>query len=228
MFYNNGKQFKKFGINHNIVSNVVNDKFDIQGIDSTEIKILIYILNYTDHKLIELFDENTIQVIYNETGLKSDINRNNISSNLSKINNNSSDISSYSGKISTNISDISSNLGKIDNNSSDISSNLGKINDNNEDTVALQNSNIKSFYNLDKIFIYDIEKGDQNVDKNNYYHIFEKEIIHNFIKDSYLQIILKVLTEISNYVLIGFFFKYYVIFMMKMMIYFTLYHFQMR
>ena len=35
--------------------------------------------------------------------------------------------------------------------------------------------------------------------------MFEKEIIYNFIKDSYLEIILKVLTEISNYVLIGYF-----------------------
>ena len=35
--------------------------------------------------------------------------------------------------------------------------------------------------------------------------MFEKGIIYNFIKDSYLEIILKVLTEISNYVLIGYF-----------------------
>ena len=35
--------------------------------------------------------------------------------------------------------------------------------------------------------------------------MFEKEIIYNFIKDSYLEIILKVLTEILNYVLIGYF-----------------------
>ena len=69
----------------------------------------------------------------------------------------------------------------------------------------LQNSNIKSFYNLDKVFIDDIEKGDQNVNKDNHFHIFEKEITYNFIKDSYLEIILKVLTEVSNYVLIGFF-----------------------
>ena len=53
------------------------------------------------------------------------------------------------------------------------------------------------------MFIYDIPKGDQTVSKNNHYNIFKKEIIHNFIKDSYLEIILKVLTEISNYVLIG-------------------------
>ena len=37
------------------------------------------------------------------------------------------------------------------------------------------------------------------------FHIFEKEIIHNFLKDSYLEIILKVLPEISNYILIGYF-----------------------
>ena len=79
------------------------------------------------------------------------------------------------------------------------------MNENKEDIISLQSSNIKAFYNLDKIFIYDIEKGHQNVDKDNYYHMFEKEIIYNFIKDSYLEIILKVLTEISNYVLIGYF-----------------------
>ena len=50
-----------------------------------------------------------------------------------------------------------------------------------------------------------IKKGYQNVNKDNYYHIFEKEIIDNFVKDSYQEIILKVLNEISNYVLIGFF-----------------------
>ena len=39
----------------------------------------------------------------------------------------------------------------------------------------------------------------------NHFHIFEKEITYDFIKNSYLEIALKVLTEISNYVLIGFF-----------------------
>ena len=94
---------------------------------------------------------------------------------------------------------------KIDENKENISTNSGKIDENKENIVLLQNSNIKAFYNLDKIFIYDIKKGYQNVNKNNYYHIFEKEIINIFVKDSYLEIILKVLTEISNYVLIGFF-----------------------
>ena len=79
------------------------------------------------------------------------------------------------------------------------------MNDNKDDIIALQNSNVKAFYNLDKIFIYDIEKGSETVSKNNHYHIFEKEMIYNFVKDSYLEIVLKVLTEVSNYVLIGFF-----------------------
>ena len=98
-FYNkHNKQFKKIVLKNNIISNVVNDKFDIQGVDSTEIKILTCIVNNSDNKSIELFDHNTIQVIYNETTLKLDINRNNISSNLSKINNNESDISSNLSK----------------------------------------------------------------------------------------------------------------------------------
>ena len=58
---------------------------------------------------------------------------------------------------------------------------------------------------MDKIFIYDIEKKDQIVNKDNYFHIFKKEIIYNFVKDSYLEIILKVLTVVSNYVLIGYY-----------------------
>ena len=80
-----------------------------------------------------------------------------------------------------NIDNISSNLEKIDENNENIASKLEKINENKEDILSLQNSNFKSFYNLDEIFIYDIEKGYQNVDKDNYYHMFEKEIIYNFI-----------------------------------------------
>ena len=210
-FYNNGKEFKKFSIYNNRISNIVKDEFEIQSIDSTEIKLLIYLINNVDYKKIELFD-NTIQIIYNETNLKSDINKDNIASNLKKINDNSDkldvntdNISSNLEKINDNSSDISSNLGKIDANISDIAFNLEKINDNKDDIIALQTANVKAFYNLDRIFIYDIENGYKTVSSNNYYHIFEKEISHTFTKNSYLEIILKVLTEISNYVLIGYF-----------------------
>ena len=150
---------------------------------------------------------NTLSINNNLTDLESDIlsnsgristNEGNISSNLQDIETNQRNISSDLGKIQT-------NEGKISTNEGNISSNLEKINNNKDDILALQNINIKAFYNLDKIFIYDIKKGDQIVSKNNHYHIFEKEIIHNFVKNSYLEIILKVLTEVSNYVLIGFF-----------------------
>ena len=89
-FYSNNKKFKEVRLNHNIISNVVNDKFDIQAINSTRINILIYLVNNNkNNKLIESSDNN-IQVIYNDNidVLKSDTNKNNISSNLSKINDN--------------------------------------------------------------------------------------------------------------------------------------------
>ena len=46
----NSKQFKKIVLEHDRISNVVNDKFDIQGIDSTEIKIHVYVINNSDNK----------------------------------------------------------------------------------------------------------------------------------------------------------------------------------
>ena len=96
-FYSNNKKFKKVVLNHNITSNVVNDKFNIQGINSTRINILIYIVNNNKkNKFIELFDYDTVQVIYKDNidVLKSDINKNNISSNLEIINTNKNNISS--------------------------------------------------------------------------------------------------------------------------------------
>ena len=190
-FYNNKRQFKKIELQHDRSSKVINDKFEIQTIDSNQIDIAIYYENNTDSKKIELIGHNTIQISYVENDSKLDINTTNISDNL--------------GKIDTNTSSISDNLGKINTNTSNISDNLEKINDNKDDIITLQTSNVKAFYNLDQIFIYDIEKGNQNVDKDNHFHIFEKEITYDFIKNSYLEIALKVLTEISNYVLIGFF-----------------------
>ena len=132
-------------------------------------------------------------------------NTSSISDNSGLISTNTSSISSNKDLIDTNTSSISDNSGLIDTNTGSIASNLEKINDNKDDILTLKTSNIKAFYNLDQIFIYDIEKGNQTVNKDNHFHIFEKEIIYGFTKNSYLEIALKVLTEISNYVLIGFF-----------------------
>ena len=218
-FYNNRRQFKKIILHHDRSAKVINDKFEIQGIDSTKIDIAIYYENNTDSKKIELIGHNTIQINYIENNSKLDINKNNISDNLGKINDNSSlidtntsSISSNKGLIGTNTSNISSNKGLIGTNTSNISSNkaliganTSSISDNLKKIKNLQTSNVKAFYNLDQIFIYDIEKGYQTVNKDNHYHIFEKEIIYNFTKNSYLEIALKVLTEVSNYILIGYF-----------------------
>ena len=99
------------------------------------------------------------------------------------------------------------NIHKLNINKNNIESNLTKINENTTKINEINdlNKNIKAFYNLDQIFIYDIENGYKNVDKDNHFHIFEKEITYNFTKNSYLEIALKVLTEISNYIFIGFF-----------------------
>ena len=43
------------------------------------------------------------------------------------------------------------------------------------------------------------------MDKNKPFHIFEQSINNDFKKDSYLDVSIKVLTEISSYILIGFF-----------------------
>ena len=128
-------------LNHNIISNVVNDKFDIQGINSTKINLLIHLVNNNKiNKSVDLLDHNTVQVIYNDNidTLKSDRNKSNISSNLEIINTNKSNITSNLEIINTNKSDISSNLEIINTNKNDIASNLGKINDNKEDILSLK------------------------------------------------------------------------------------------
>ena len=191
-FFNNGELLKDVIIPNNMTSNVVKDEFKFEGIgDVSSLKIELYITNNFNNETIKLLSNSSLQFKYSKIEFKTDINENNIKSNL--------------GKIDANTSHISDNLRLINTNTSSISSNLGKINDNKDDIIALKTSNIKAFFNLDQIFIYDIENGYQTVNKDNHYHIFEKEITYNFIKNSYLEIALKVLTEVSNYVLIGYF-----------------------
>ena len=77
-FFNNDKVFKKISFFNDRASNVVKDEFEIESIDSTSIKILIYLPGNSDYKKIELFGNNTIQIIYNEIS--------NVSSNFKRIN----------------------------------------------------------------------------------------------------------------------------------------------
>ena len=97
--------------------------------------------------------------------LKLSENNGNISSNLSKINTNTSDISNSK-------TDISSNLSKINTNTSDISSNLTKIN-----TIEENNLKISDEVFNDK---YNIVNQSFNFNKNTHsYRLFEKVIENN-------------------------------------------------
>ena len=149
-----------------------------------------------DQKAADISDNSTLI----ETNTSS------ISDNKGLIETNTSSISSNKGLIETNTSSISSNKSLIETNTSSISDNKGLI-ETNTSSIAKINTNIKSFFNLGNIFIFDIKPDPyyQIVDKDNYFHVFEKEIKNDFIKNSYLEIALKVLSEISNYTLIGYF-----------------------
>ena len=101
-FYNNNQKFKETKLNHNKTLDLINDKFNISGLNSKRINLLIYLVNNNNNNSsVELFDYNTIQIIYNDyvDTLKSDVNKDNISSNLKKIDTNVSNISSILKKL---------------------------------------------------------------------------------------------------------------------------------
>ena len=104
-------------------------------------------------------------------------NKNDISTNSGKIITNKSAISTNSGQISTNKSNISSNLGKINTNENNISYNLSKINDIKEFLISPED--FKKTFNIEK----QIFKFNRNT---HFYTIFEKEIMHDFTKNSLL------------------------------------------
>ena len=170
----------------------MNDKFDVQAINSTRINILIYLVNNNNNnKLIESFDNN-IQVIYNDNidVLKSDTNKNNISSNLELINTNKTDISSNLEKTDDNTNDISNNLEKIDTNKNNISSNLEKI-DNFKQYISESTNHFKQTFNIEKqIFRFNRT--------SHFYVIFEAEITHNFTKNSLLFIDINIHYKYEN------------------------------
>ena len=136
-----------------------------------------------------------------------DNNKNDIDNNKNDIDNNKNDITNNQKSIYNNKNDIRNNQKSINNNKNDITNNQKSIYNNKNDINNNKNDivNIKSFYNLSDIYIYDIKTSSQNVTYTNHFHIFEREIINDFKKDGYLEIISKVLTEISHYLLIGFF-----------------------
>ena len=122
--------------------------------------------------------------------------------NKNDINNNKNDITNNQKDIINNKNDINNNKNDINNNKNDIKNNEKNIYNNKNDIQNIKND---SHYRLKNIYTYDIPVKNQFVDKNNDFHIFEKDILNNFKKDSFLEVSIKLLTEISNYILIGFF-----------------------
>ena len=141
-FYKNKKIFKEIKLDN--ISNIVNDKFEIQAIDSTAIDIgIFYETNTGGNKTIKLVGDNTCQVSYFDNIPKTNKNKLDIASNLSKINTNEDNISTNLSKINTNEDNISTNLSKINTNEDNISTNLSKINTN-EDNISTNLSKINT------------------------------------------------------------------------------------
>ena len=158
---------------------------------------------------LELINENFVNIAYldkNDISLKIDTNKNNISSNLSKITTNEGDISSNSGKIDTNKNDISTNLIKMNSNENDILYNLGEINyiKNNKSTQYLKNVYDILFYDkktqvdfrgifYEKVFNIDSSKNDF-IEMN-----FKIDLLYEDISErNYVRTIYEIFDENNN------------------------------
>ena len=129
---------------------------------------------------------------------KIDDNKNDIDDNKNDITNNPKNISFNKNDINNNKTDIDNNKNNITDNQKTISFNKNNINNNKTDIDTNKNNILNNMNLINTIYIYIYIYY-------TIYIIFEKEMINDFKKDSMLEIILKVLTEISHYLLIGFF-----------------------
>ena len=168
------------------IEDVENDIENAMQISSILLKLKGY-----DNKLDDLSkisdNENNISSNLSKIGSNEGV----ISTNSSQINTNKNNISTNSGKIITNKSAISINSGQINTNKNNISTNLGKINtnQNNISSNSKKINNIKEFLISPEDFkkTFNIEKQIFRFNRNtHFYTIFEKEIIHNFTKNSLL------------------------------------------
>ena len=121
------------------------------------------------------------------------------------------DVSYLDKNISLSLNDVINDVDVVNNDLNNVKNDVSNVkldvSNVNKDVsnVKLNISNFNSYYKLKDIYIFDIPVKNQFVDKDKPFHIFEQSIINNFKKDSYLDVSIKVLTDISNYVFIGFF-----------------------
>ena len=149
-FYNNNSKFREIKLDHknnfDEALNVVNDKFNIQAINSSRINLMIYLVNNkNDNSSSEIFDYNIIQIIYNDDvdASKIDINTDNISSNLDKINKHVNLIAKAKRSGDLALNQIFLAKPDIKTSKTNISSNLEKMNAN-ETNITSLNSKYES------------------------------------------------------------------------------------
>ena len=129
-------------------------------------------MNYYRKTVDNVVDSVKLKMQMGALTLKLSENNGNISSNLSKINTNTSDISNSKTDISSNLSKINTNTSDISNSKTDISSNLSKINTNTSDissSLSLINtnkSNITNNYNFTQINKKKSENNTTFIDTN--------------------------------------------------------------
>ena len=137
-----------------------------------KITILLYLFRVYRHGTgnfnLELINDSFVNITYldkNDISLKIEDNKNNISSNLSKIGSNKDDITSNLSKIGSNKDDITSNLSKIGSNKDDITSNSSKIN-NNKNNISSNLSKINNNKNNISSNLSKISDNENNISSN--------------------------------------------------------------
>ena len=141
---------------------------------------------------VDYLDKN-ISLSLNEVINDVDVNKN----SLDIVNNNVINVQKNLDNVNLDLDNIKNDVNNVKNNVDSVKFDL--------DNVKLDINSLNTYYKLKNIYTYDIKSKSQFVDKNKPFHIFEQNIINDFKKDSYLDVSIKVLTEISNYILIGFF-----------------------
>ena len=158
---------------HRKIEGVENDIENAMQISSILLKLKGY-----DKKLEGLSKIGTNEGNISSTSGRISTNTGAISTNSGQISTNTGAISTNSGELSTNTGVISTNSGQISTNTGAISTNSGKIN------------NIKEFFLIsteDFKKTFDIEKQIFRFNRtSHFYVIFEKEITHDFTKNSLL------------------------------------------
>ena len=155
-------------------------------------------VNYLDKNISLSLND----VINDVDVVKLDIN--NVKNNVDVVNNNLNNVKLDVNNVKNDVDVVNNNLNNVKLDVSNVKNNVDVVN-NNLNNIKIDINNLNNYYKLKDIYIFNIKPKSQFVDKDNPFHIFEQNINNEFNKDSYLDISFKILTEVSNYILIGFF-----------------------